>query len=240
MRTGAPICPAGLALLAAVEAEFARGAQRVETLLSPHDEVGLALATVAGLRREGVLRGAGPDGADVVLLARLAADLDPRENLLPTLSGSFHRMLVACGLLVRNTAGDVLLLETSYKTQWEIPGGLAESGEDPLAVAHRETLEELGVELPVGELLCVDMCPANTLRPDLLALVFDAGVHPPSLRQRLHFADGEILAAHWCDEERVRRHCTEVLAGRVGALMDTAAPGRGAGPLLLRDGRRAR
>jgi 8-oxo-dGTP pyrophosphatase MutT (NUDIX family) len=43
-------------------------------------------------------------------------------------------------LLVRHTYGD--------RRAWELPGGSIKRGEEPLAAARRETLEELGLAIP--------------------------------------------------------------------------------------------
>jgi len=41
--------------------------------------------------------------------------------------------------------GSVLMVGTSYKTHWDIPGGIMEEGETPIETAIRECKEEIGV-----------------------------------------------------------------------------------------------
>lgn len=59
-------------------------------------------------------------------------------------------------MLVQDRDGGVLVLRTTYKDHWEIPGGGMEPNETPRQTAEREALEELGVAVGVGDLLCVD------------------------------------------------------------------------------------
>jgi 8-oxo-dGTP diphosphatase len=42
-------------------------------------------------------------------------------------------------------AGSLLLTRSSYRTEWNLPGGGIERGEDPEAAARRELAEEIGV-----------------------------------------------------------------------------------------------
>ena len=60
------------------------------------------------------------------------------------------RKRMAAGVLFRDKAGRVLLLEPSYKPSWEIPGGAVEADESPWATATRELSEELGWERPLA------------------------------------------------------------------------------------------
>src|SRR3989344_2633462 len=55
-------------------------------------------------------------------------------------------MLAGC--VIQNEEGKVLLLHRNEpgKSQWELPGGKIEEGEEPWQAAVRETLEEVGVE----------------------------------------------------------------------------------------------
>ncbi|MGH3757484.1 NUDIX domain-containing protein [Actinophytocola sp.] len=63
------------------------------------------------------------------------------------------RKRMAAGVLFRDKAGRVLLVEPSYKPNWEIPGGAVEADESPWDAAVRELGEELGWDRPLGRLL---------------------------------------------------------------------------------------
>lgn len=215
---------------------FSSGYRRVETAIPATDRTALVTAEAVGLRREGTSRRgtwlAGED-VDLVRVARLIDDVDPTVDALPTLASGFHRSLTAAGLLVSDPQGRVLLLTTSYKPEWEIPGGLGEPGEGPLATVRRESREELGVELEPGDLLLVQATPATDRRPDLLAMIFDGGTHDPSLVDSLQFADGEITGATWCDADLVREHASPLLAERILAILAARADGRLPGPTVV-------
>jgi mutator protein MutT len=55
------------------------------------------------------------------------------------------------GCILRNDAGDILLLHRNKKgvQQWELPGGKLERDEEGEAAAIREIREELGVEVRI-------------------------------------------------------------------------------------------
>ena len=54
------------------------------------------------------------------------------------------RKRVAADVLIRDRAGRVLLVDPTYKPDWDLPGGMAEANEAPGAAAARELREELG------------------------------------------------------------------------------------------------
>jgi 8-oxo-dGTP diphosphatase len=55
------------------------------------------------------------------------------------------------GVIISNDSGEILLLHraTLRCTQWEIPGGKIEEGEDASSAAAREALEELGTKVAI-------------------------------------------------------------------------------------------
>jgi 8-oxo-dGTP pyrophosphatase MutT (NUDIX family) len=69
---------------------------------------------------------------------------------------SLARKRMASGALFRDGAGCVLLVEPTYKDNWEVPGGAVEQEESPTAACRREVLEELGLDRPGGRVLAVD------------------------------------------------------------------------------------
>lgn len=61
-------------------------------------------------------------------------------------------------VLFRDEDGRVLLLETTYKEDWELPGGVVEPGETPRAAAERE-VAEVGLVVELGQPLLTDWMP---------------------------------------------------------------------------------
>jgi 8-oxo-dGTP diphosphatase len=69
-------------------------------------------------------------------------------------------VVAAAGGLIRDGAGNVLVVKPNYRDHWTLPGGICEFGEPPHAGCAREVAEEIGLDLPVGRLLSVDWQPA--------------------------------------------------------------------------------
>jgi len=59
--------------------------------------------------------------------------------------------LLSCGVLLLDPMDRLLLCHATGTPRWDIPKGIAEPGETPLAAALRETAEEAGIVLePAG------------------------------------------------------------------------------------------
>jgi 8-oxo-dGTP pyrophosphatase MutT (NUDIX family)/SAM-dependent methyltransferase len=113
--------------------------------------------------------------------ARHAGHLD---LLLDAIRGTdrrvaFHRSLASkrmgAGAVIRNADGDVLIVKPTYKEGWELPGGAVEANESPAAGCARELREELGLDLPLRAMLCVDYNPTTEDYLESLMFLFDAG-----------------------------------------------------------------
>ena len=80
----------------------------------------------------------------------------------------------AAGVLYFDGAEHVLLVHPTYKEGWDLPGGYLMPGETPTSALRRELAEELGADLPIGDLLVVDWAPSEA-EGDKVLFVFDGG-----------------------------------------------------------------
>ncbi|WP_260191257.1 NUDIX domain-containing protein [Actinophytocola gossypii] len=135
------------------------------------------------------------------------------------------RKRMAAGIVFRDGAGRVLLVEPSYKPNWEMPGGAVEADESPWAAASRELAEELGWDRPVGRLLVVDYVRPRESRPEAVVFVFDGGVLDETGLVDLAFPDGEILSAGFYTLAEARGKVKPMLADRIAAALEAVEQG---------------
>ena len=126
---------------------------------------------------------------------------------------------MAAGVLFRDRAGRVLLVEPSYKPNWEIPGGVVEADESPWAAATRELAEELGWDVPLGRLLVVDYVRPQDSRPEGLRFVFEGGVLDEADLVGTVFPDAEILSAGFHTLAQAKGKVKPLLADRITAAL---------------------
>lgn len=138
---------------------------------------------------------------------------------------SLNRKRMSAGVLFRDAVGRVLLVEPSYKPQWEIPGGAVDAGEPPWTTAVREVREELGLDRPAGRLLVIDYQPDGGRYPEGIAFVFDGGVISEQEVAGLVLTDPEIVAARLARLDDVTEKLKPTLARRVAAALDVARTG---------------
>jgi 8-oxo-dGTP diphosphatase len=62
-----------------------------------------------------------------------------------------NKRLQLAGCIIQNINGEILLLHrnTPARTQWELPGGKIDPGENPKSAAIREVKEELGIDVEI-------------------------------------------------------------------------------------------
>ncbi|HET7357787.1 MAG TPA: GNAT family N-acetyltransferase [Nocardioidaceae bacterium] len=208
--------------------------QRVEAHVDPDNVRSLRVATRAGLHREGVRRVVAgmadrSEATATVVLARLATDppITEPESFRALLNSFLPRKRAIAQMLVRDDRDRVLLCRLTYKTDWDLPGGVVEVGESPRLAVSREVEEELGLSLKTGALLLTDWLPAWSGWDDALCLVFDGGLHPESLIEEVVEQDREIRSAQFCDLAEIRAHCADFTARRIESALRTLRDGGG-------------
>ncbi|WP_428951376.1 NUDIX domain-containing protein [Streptomyces sp. cg35] len=156
-----------------------------------------------------------------------------------TYIASLPRVLAGAAVLFRDGAGRVLLVEPNYREGWALPGGTVESddGETPRQGAGRETLEEIGLDVPVGRLLVVDWVP-GTARPPIVAYLYDGGVLDEERIKAIRLQEEELVSWRFVARDELDGYLLGALGHRVGAALDVLD--QGAGTVELENGRPVR
>ncbi len=119
------------------------------------------------------------------------------------------------GAIIRNTAKEILMVIPSYKPILEIPGGVVEKDESPYETCQREVAEELGIKLPIHQLLCVDYNAPNHEKSESLMFVFYGGDLDAATIQKIKVDRKEILNYAFMPLEAIQGKTTETLYRRI-------------------------
>lgn len=117
------------------------------------------------------------------------------------------RKRIATDVIIRDDNDRLLLVNPTYKPDWDLPGGMAEANEAPIDAARRELWEELGLRVDIAALLCVDWIPPHGPWDDTVVFVFDGGIVSAdaiaALRLSDELSDVRFCALHDAAELRV-------------------------------------
>jgi 8-oxo-dGTP pyrophosphatase MutT (NUDIX family) len=134
------------------------------------------------------------------------------------------RKRVSADVILRDVHGRILLVDPTYKPDWDLPGGMAEANEPPADALRRELREELGLDIQVGDLLCVDWVSPHGPWDDLLNFIFDGGTL--SSIEDLRLIDHELRAFEFCDEGQAKERLRPYVWRRVSAALEALETGR--------------
>ncbi|MFT4294906.1 MAG: NUDIX hydrolase [Micropruina sp.] len=206
--------------LAADDALIVRGLRRVEVSLPADDRMGRRALQRAGFRLEGRRREALelPDGtlSDVVLYARLASDLVYGPGgFTGVMNSVLPRKRLIAHALITDPWDRVCLLETTFKDDWELPGGIVNPSESPWSGAVREIDEELSLDLSVGRVLVIDWLAPYLGWEDAVELIFDGGVLSQQQIDAIVPDPGEIRAVHWLAPDKAAEKMAPFARGRM-------------------------
>lgn len=143
-----------------------------------------------------------------------------RRSFIHILNAKLPRKRNIAQGLLRNEDGEILLCELTYKSEWDLPGGVVDPKESPAACVVREISEELGVSLGVRQLLAVNWLPPWRGWDDAVLFLYDLGTVPRSFTDDLTLLPKEIKAVHWVAPEALGEHVAAYTARMVEQLLD--------------------
>jgi ADP-ribose pyrophosphatase YjhB (NUDIX family) len=153
----------------------------------------------------------------------------------------------SAGALVFDRAGRLLILKTTYKSGWTIPGGVMEAdGETPWEACQREVREETGIEVRSGRLVCMDFRRPRPGKPGGIRFLFRCGAVDDQDLATIAFQPEEISGYRLAApaealpllRKPIRRRVRAALAGRRLVYLEDGRPVPGAGKPLPRPGAR--
>lgn len=153
---------------------------------------------------------------------------DPEAYKRHLAEGNAHqpRKRTGADVLLRDEAGRILLVDPTYKPDWDLPGGMCEANEAPHDAAVREVREELGITVELGDALCIDWVPPHGPWDDSIMFIFDGGVLAEKVIGELRLVSEEVREFAFVDLDeakarlrpyywhRVRTAVTALHAGR--------------------------
>jgi 8-oxo-dGTP pyrophosphatase MutT (NUDIX family) len=136
-------------------------------------------------------------------------------------------MNVSCGILVLDGSGRLLLCHVTGTAKWDIPKGMQDPGEEPLAAAMREMREETGLVFDAGRF--VDLGRFDYRRDKRLHLYkIEVGDELPDLRHLVctsyfpHHVTGrptpEMDGFRWAARGEIARLCWPRMGQRLLSL----------------------
>ncbi len=123
------------------------------------------------------------------------------------------RKRVGSGALITDPIGRVLMVEPTYKSNWEVPGGAVENDETAYDACRRECHEELGLDVAVGRLLVIEHQCDGGHRGDSIMFIYDCGVLSSDAAFRL--PSDELRSFRFVDESSLEEVAVERLSRRL-------------------------
>lgn len=160
--------------------------------------------------------------SDVPLYRR---DPDAWQAHLAEGNATQPRKRVGADVVLRDRQGSLLLVNPRYKPDWDLPGGMAEANESPDAAAHREVVEELGLSIRIGRLLCVDWVSPHGPWDDSLMFIFDGGQITDEQVAQIRLADHELTDFCFCSHNEAARRLRPYVWRRTAAALDALSHG---------------
>ncbi len=105
---------------------------------------------------------------------------------------------LASGALIRNRADEVLIVNPTYREGWLIPGGVVDRDESPMECCRREIREEIGLDLPLSRLLCLEYLPRREFKPEAIHFIFDGGLLDDEKIRNIRLPEVELSEYRFC------------------------------------------
>lgn len=130
------------------------------------------------------------------------------------------RKRMSAQVIIHDSRERLLLVDPSYKPDWDVPGGMAESNETPVDAARRELTEELKLDIRLQRLLCIDWVAPHGPWDDLVVFVFDGGVLTSAQAGAIRLQESELADFAFCARPDAEKRLRDYVWRRTQAALE--------------------
>jgi 8-oxo-dGTP diphosphatase len=94
--------------------------------------------------------------------------------------------------IIRNKDNEFIIVEPTYRNDWLMPGGVIEQNESPKEACEREIKEELGVDIKITRMLCIEYQSAHSNKSESIQFIADGGVITEQSISQIQLQESEI------------------------------------------------
>jgi DNA-binding transcriptional MerR regulator/ADP-ribose pyrophosphatase YjhB (NUDIX family) len=156
----------------------------------------------------------------------------PAENLFENMTpervnylAGLPKKRTAAGALFTDGRGRILLVEPTYKPHWQLPGGVVDADESPLAATTRSVRRELGLTVVPGRLLAVDWVPPSPGRIEGLLFIYDGPTLSSEQIESIVLPLPELRAWKWCADDELAQRLPSHMLRRTRAAVQARTDG---------------
>jgi 8-oxo-dGTP diphosphatase len=131
------------------------------------------------------------------------------------------------GILLVTDQNQIVVVKPTYKSQWEVPGGIVEKDESPLSGALREVKEELNITLSADGIVLasLDYMAAGGVKTEALMFLFATRIPQETLldirSDNKEIGDYKVIAP-----SEATSYLGDMLGARVQRAVDAFLDGR--------------
>lgn len=156
----------------------------------------------------------------------------PAENLFENMTpervnylAGLPKKRTAAGALFTDGRGRILLVEPTYKPYWQLPGGVVNADESPLAATTRSVRRELGLTVVPGRLLAVDWVRPSPGRVEGLLFIYDGPTLSSEQIESIVLPAPELRAWKWCADDELAQRLPSHMLRRTRAALQARSDG---------------
>jgi len=106
-------------------------------------------------------------------------------------------------MILETTVNEILVVKSSYKPYWTLPGGVVDPGESPQECAMRETFEEVGVTVDPANVTFVAIVDRRSDMAETYQFIFKATIDDV-MRRNITLQASEVQESDFVTKEQVQ------------------------------------